>query len=330
MTAPSTRPPRPPATASRPVPAGPTPLPPEPPPSTRRASTSIRPSSTAAPPAPPSPTAASAPSIPARLPRDPAAGCAPVYPWNFVRTNTIFGVIHNAGGYTAWSDKHPAYSSVAGPGGNTLDDFYAPEINSNVVPLPGVSTPEGLSCANVPDPSQVGSWTDSFQNIKCYDTLKVNAILNQIDGKTHNGAARQVPSIFGMNFQAVSVGQKLIEKNVGTGGYTDGAGTPTPELLGEIQFIDAAIGEMVTALKDSGNFENTLVIITAKHGQAPIDPHRFTPIPGHDRHRRHNARRPARQPPPNLGITQPAPASAPPRTTSPCSGSPTPPTPKPP
>ena len=30
-------------------------------------------------------------------------GCAPVYPWNFVRTNTIFGVVHAAGGYTAWS-----------------------------------------------------------------------------------------------------------------------------------------------------------------------------------------------------------------------------------
>jgi hypothetical protein len=43
---------------------------------------------------------------PHKLPRDPARGCAPVYPWNFVRTNTIFGVIHEAGGYTAWSDKH--------------------------------------------------------------------------------------------------------------------------------------------------------------------------------------------------------------------------------
>ena len=51
-----------------------------------------------------------------KLDRDPTKGCAPVYPWNFVRTNTIFGVIHAAGGYTAWSDKHPSYSAVAGPG----------------------------------------------------------------------------------------------------------------------------------------------------------------------------------------------------------------------
>ena len=32
--------------------------------------------------------------------------CDPVYPWNFIRDNTIFGVIHGAGGYTAWADKH--------------------------------------------------------------------------------------------------------------------------------------------------------------------------------------------------------------------------------
>jgi hypothetical protein len=49
---------------------------------------------------------------PKKLSRNPAAGCAPVYPWNFLRTNTIFGVIHAAGGYTAWIDKHPSYSLV--------------------------------------------------------------------------------------------------------------------------------------------------------------------------------------------------------------------------
>jgi len=36
-----------------------------------------------------------------KLERDPGHNCAPVYPWNFVRTNTIFGVVHTAGGYTA-------------------------------------------------------------------------------------------------------------------------------------------------------------------------------------------------------------------------------------
>jgi hypothetical protein len=217
---------------------------------------------------------------PRRLPRDPAAGCAPVYPWNFVRTNTIFGVIHAAGGYTAWSDKHPAYSSVAGPNG-VLDDFYAPEINSTVIGLPGVTTSEGKSCASIRDSgADLTAWTNSFDNIQCYDTLKVNAILNEIHGKTHNGAAAKMPEIFGMNFQAVSVGQKLIEPSVGNGGYKDAKGVPTSELLKEIEYVDASIGDMVNALKDTGRLENTLVIVTAKHGQSPIDPNLYKATPG--------------------------------------------------
>ena len=222
---------------------------------------------------------------PAKLPRDPANNCGPVFPWNFVRTNTIFGVIHAAGGYTAWSDKHPAYSSVAGPGGApfpvNLDDYFSPEINSNVVPLPGVRTPLGQDCSSI-DTLQTGSWTDSFQNIRCYDTLKVNAILNEIDGFNHNRTKRtQVPTIFGMNFQAVSVGQKLIEYNdstgtvFATGGYLDDIGTPSPILVSEIRFVDASIGQWVNELRKQGLLDSTLIVITAKHGQSPIDSQRY-------------------------------------------------------
>jgi len=218
---------------------------------------------------------------PARLPRDPAHGCKPVYPWEFVRLNTIFGVVHNAGGYAAWSDKHPAYSSVAGRDGvGVLDDFYSPEINSTVVALPGVKTPTGISCATVPDPgSDITAWTNSFQNIQCYDQLKVNGILNQIEGKTHDGKPAKTPTLFGMNFQAVSVGQKLIEKSNSTkGGYLDAIGTPSAALLQEFQFIDDSIGAFLNKIKDRGLYESTLIIITAKHGQNPIDPNFYNPI----------------------------------------------------
>ena len=213
---------------------------------------------------------------PTRLPRDPFNNCTPVYPWNFIRTNTIYGVIHAAGGYTAWSDKHAAYGMVSGPSVNAanVDDYYAPDVNSNIINLPGVTTADGLACSVIPDPNG-GAWTDSFQNIKCYDQLKVNAVVNWIDGKTHLGASSApVPNIFGMNFQAVSVGQKLIEKGV-KGGYLDAAGTPSPNLQSEITFVDDAIGQMVTALKKQGLLKSTLIIITAKHGQSPIDPNRF-------------------------------------------------------
>jgi hypothetical protein len=216
---------------------------------------------------------------PARLVRDPKNGCNPVYPWEFVRANSIFSVVHQAKGYTAWSDKHPAYSSVAsGIGPSALDDFYAPEINSNVIGLPGVTTPTGLSCASVRDPgADLTAWTNSFQNIQCYDTLKVDAILNEIDGKNHLGTHKtQVPTIFGMNFQAVSVGQKLIEKsNHVTGGYLDAAGTPTEALLDEFKFVDASIGAFISELKAKDLYDTTLIVITAKHGQSPIDPHLY-------------------------------------------------------
>jgi hypothetical protein len=216
---------------------------------------------------------------PQRLPRDPANGCKPVFPWEFVRANSIFSVIHQAGGFAAWSDKHPAYSSVAsGIGPAALDDFYAPEINSNVIGLPGVTTPTGISCAAVRDPgSDLTAWTNSFQNIQCYDTLKVDAVLNWIDGKSHLGTSKaQVPTIFGMNFQALSVGQKLIEaSNSTTGGYLDAAGTPSAALLDEFKFVDASIGAWVSELKARGLYDSTLIIITAKHGQSPIDPARY-------------------------------------------------------
>ncbi len=218
---------------------------------------------------------------PDRLPRDPGNGCKPVWPWQFVRANSIFSVIHQLGGYTAWADKHPAYSSVAsGIGPSALNDFYAPEINSNVIALPGVKTPTGLSCAEVRDPAaDLSSWTNSFANIQCYDTLKVNAILREIDGWNHLGTAKtQVPTIFGMNFQAVSVGQKLNEKAIGVkGGYLDAAGTPSTALLSEFQFVDASIGAFVNELKKQGLYESTLIVITAKHGQSPIDPNLYVP-----------------------------------------------------
>jgi len=234
------------------------------------------------------------------LPRDPNT-CAPVYPHVFNKVNTIFEVVKQAGGYTAWSDKHLSYSDVAsGKSGQGLNDTYSPEINSFIVnldanTLASLGQPAhrfGPDCSVLPDATQPAAqaaaqgwdWTTSFQNIKCYDSLKVTGILNQIDGMDHTGKVKtRVPNAFGMNFQAVSIGEKLVEKTLSpavTGGYLDSAGTPSPSLLGEIQFVDGAIGAMVAELKAKGLYDKTTFIITAKHGQSPVDPARITRIPG--------------------------------------------------
>jgi arylsulfatase A-like enzyme len=126
----------------------------------------------------------------------------------------------------------------------------------------------------------MNAWTDSFKNFQCYDQLKVNAVINEINGKKHNGLGNALrPAILGMNFQTVSVGQKLIEAAVGmTGGYLDSIGTPSAPLLNEIEFTDTAVGNMVAALKSNGIYDSTLIVITAKHGQSPIDSARYLGI----------------------------------------------------
>ena len=211
-----------------------------------------------------------------RLERDPQAGCAPVMPWNFIRTNTIFGVVHAAGGYTAWIDKHPSYAFVSGPGdGKNVDDLYTPEINSNVVPLAGVKTLDGVPCDPVRDKTNLSGWNSSFENIQCYDAIKVYALLNEIAGKTHGGKQAVVPAVFGMNFQSVYVGQSVNEAGVAVGGYKNAAALPSAELLQEIEYVDTGIGVIVNALKTNGIYNDTLLIITAKHGESPIDPTRY-------------------------------------------------------
>jgi hypothetical protein len=207
---------------------------------------------------------------PAFLPRDPNNGCKPVFPHQYLRVNTVFEVVRAHGGRTAWTDKHPSYEWTNGPSGKGVDDFYGPEINSAPVALPF----PGCDPVPFPDPTPDDGWTTSYANIRCYDSLHVQAVLNEIDGFTHDRRkAVGVPAVFGTNFQAVSVGQKLKHDPVtgALGGYTDVIGTPGAGLLSELAFVDASLGKFVSELKKQGLYDSTLIIIGAKHGQSPID-----------------------------------------------------------
>src|SRR6202035_2180585 len=55
------------------------------------------------------------------------------------------------------------------------------------------------------------------------------------------------------------------------------AGTPSAALLNEFQFVDSSIAAFVRELKKQGLYDSTLIVITAKHGQSPIDPSRYVP-----------------------------------------------------
>jgi len=207
---------------------------------------------------------------PAYLPRN-ATTCAPILPHEYLRVNTIFEVVKAHGGRTAWTDKHPSYEWTNGPSGHGVDDFYGPEINSIPVALPQF---RGCSPVNFPDPTADDGWTTSFANIQCYDSLHVQAVLNQIDGYTHDRSRWVgVPALFGTNFQAVSVGEKLASDPVtgATGGYTDVLGTPGPGLAGELDFVDRSLGSMVEELRRQELSDSTLIIVAAKHGQSPVD-----------------------------------------------------------
>jgi arylsulfatase A-like enzyme len=59
------------------------------------------------------------------------------------------------------------------------------------------------------------------------------------------------------------------------GGYKNAAAAPGEQLLKEIEYVDTAVGAIVGALKTAGIYDNTLLIITAKHGESPIDPTRY-------------------------------------------------------
>jgi hypothetical protein len=201
----------------------------------------------------------------ANLPVD-GKTCLPIYPNRYLEVNTIFEVIHQHHLLTAWSDKHPSYLIASGPSGKGVDDFFTPEINSSAI-------------ATAPtDPSQP-DWTTDNLYTQQYDGYKVQAVLNWINGHRHDGSGDPgTPAIFGMNFQTVSTGQKLATSPTegdlsgnARGGYLADGVTPGPVLTNALDFVDKSLGQMVSALSERGLLSNTAIIISAKHGQSPMN-----------------------------------------------------------
>lgn len=223
---------------------------------------------------------------PGTFPVDPKT-CEPITPWDYLGDNTIFQVIHNAGLRTAWSDKHEVYASFNGPGSNgeSIDDLFSPEIDSQAVMPNGVPYP------------QDDDWAHIDAATKQYDGYKVQAILNEIDGLDHSGKTHVgTPAILGMNFQTVSVAEKIpstpttligpdANGNFTTsapeaGGYqfVNGQLVPGPVLSSALDYVDAQLGRMVSTIHEDGLAGSTTIIVTAKHGQSPLDPNQLRTV----------------------------------------------------
>jgi len=194
---------------------------------------------------------------PSQLPVDPAT-CKPVYPHQYLKVNTLFEVAKSYGLHTAWIDKHAAYEILNGPSGAGIDDLFAPEINSNVSTDPNAA-----------------DFTKSNVDTQRYDAFKVQALLNQIAGHDHAGNGNPgVPVLMGMNFQAVSTAQKLPSSYTPEsrhekllGGYTHNGSVPGPVLESALNFVDDGLSQIIAAADKT----NTVLILSAKHGQSPTD-----------------------------------------------------------
>jgi hypothetical protein len=203
---------------------------------------------------------------PAQLPVDPHT-CMPIFPNQYLKVNTIFEVAHQHQLLTAWSDKHPAYQILSGPSGAGVDDYFTPEINSSANP------------AAPTDPSQP-DWTKDNLATQQYDGYKVQAVINWINGHRHDGSGNPgTPALFGMNFQSVSTAQKLPTSRTegdmsgnAKGGYLADGATPGQVLSNALDFVDQSLGSMVSALAARGLLNHTAIIVSAKHGQSPMNP----------------------------------------------------------
>ena len=157
-----------------------------------------------------------------------------------LRVNTAFEVAVAAGLETGYTDKHPAYALVRGPSNTGLTTEYFPEI------------------------AAVDNTVDA---VIAYDQLHVNAWLEWIDGMVpanSQGSLKKIPSLFGGNYQCLSVAQKTVEYNNDS--------SLSAGILKALDFVDRSMSQVVSKLKSKGYLQDTLIVVASKHGQAPIHP----------------------------------------------------------
>ncbi len=179
----------------------------------------------------------------AKAPLDPHRGCTPLQPHNLLRVNTIFEVVREKVGRTAWAGASTATTDLLrGPSGNGLDD----------------------ACGFQEAASATG---DSVETAHNGDESRASIVLRLIDGEDCAGnTGVPVPTLFGMSFVSLA----NAEGNGGIG-YSDVAGTPSPALTKSLDSVDASIGRMVLELKAKRLYDSTWIVVASPYGQSQMD-----------------------------------------------------------
>ncbi len=161
----------------------------------------------------------------------------------------------------------PVISGLGSPRGLAFLNAGAFTDLSNYTLVDPSTDPQGPN-----DPNLINDTTTNVLLTEKYDDLKVQAILHEINGlPSHSFTSSvkpQIPAIFGMNFQAVSVAQK--DAHGGIALLPNGQeGAPSALLEGAIQHTDQSIGTIVNALHQANIWDTTQLYVLAKHGQDP-------------------------------------------------------------
>ena len=117
-----------------------------------------------------------------------------------------------------------------------------------------------------------------MQQANTFDLTHTQAVVNWINGKTAAagtklGTGNEVGLVAFANFQTVVKAQNayyLGWANV-TGGYQSANYTPTKVLADAFTFVDQQVGRIIDTLQQTGAWNNTLLVLTATYGGAPVN-----------------------------------------------------------
>lgn len=171
------------------------------------------------------------------------AHASPLAPHAQLRVNTIFEVVQQKIGRTAWAGESAATADLLrGPSGKGLDEACGWQDEDSKVRVTAEDAARG-------------------------DARRLQILLRWIDGRDCSGSgAAAVPSLFGASLTAVQAAQD--EKAMG---YADAVGTPSAGLEKSLVALDDSVHNLVRELQAQHIDDSTWMVITAPYGEAPMD-----------------------------------------------------------